>query len=162
MGEVKVILGQDCYHLHRTIDYRKCGNAKSWAAQTNLGWMLSGRLPQHETAKRATESLVAAEVDPLADQVKTWWSMESYASNCSASGRSKEDDKALEKPKATTKFYGERYGVRLRWKNTRPHLTNNYSSAVSQLQSLERRLEKDENLKQRGSTEETTDADVQK
>ena len=89
LGEVKVILGQDCYHLHRAIDYRKCGNAKPWAVRTKLGWMLSGPLPQQETAKLATESLVAAEVDPLADQVKTWWSMESYASNCSASGRSK-------------------------------------------------------------------------
>ena len=102
--EVKVILGQDCYHLHRAIDYRKCGNAKHWAVRTKLGWMLSGPLPQHETAKLATESLVVAEVDPLADQVKSWWSMKSYASNCSVSGRSKEDKKALEMLKATTKF----------------------------------------------------------
>ena len=70
LGEVKVILGQDCYHLHRAIDYRKRGNAKPWAVQTKLGWMLSGPLPQLETAKLATGSLVAAEVDPL-DQVKT-------------------------------------------------------------------------------------------
>ena len=91
LKDVKVILGQDCYHLHRAIDYRECGNAKPWAVQTKLGWMLSGPLPQQETAKLATESLVAAEVDPLADQVKSWWSMESYASNCSVSGRSKED-----------------------------------------------------------------------
>ena len=122
--------------------------------------MLSGPLPQQETAKLATESLVAAEVDPLADQVKTWWSMESYASNCSASGRSKEDDKALEMLKATTKFDGERYEVGLLWKNAKPHLPNNYSSAVSQLKSLERRLEKDENLKQR--YKETIDVDLQK
>ena len=122
--------------------------------------MLSGPLPQQETAKLATESLVAAEVDPLADQVKTRWSMESYASNCSASGRSKEDDKALEMLKATTKFDGERYEVGLLWKNAKPHLPNNYSSAVSQLKSLERRLEKDENLKQR--YKETIDVDVQK
>ena len=40
--------------------------------------MLSGPLPQQETAKLATESLVAAEVDPLADQMETRWSMESY------------------------------------------------------------------------------------
>ena len=73
--------------------------------RTKLGWMLGGPLPQHETAKLATESLVAAEQDPLADQVKTWWSMESYASNCSSSAMSK----ALEMLKATTKFDGERY-----------------------------------------------------
>ena len=120
----------------------------------------SGPLPQQETAKLATESLVAAEVDPLADQVKSWWSMESYASNCSASGRSKEDDKAIEMLKATTKFDGERYEVRLLWKNAKPILPNNYSSAVSQLKSLERRLEKDENLKQR--YKETIGVDVQK
>ena len=70
--------------------------------------MLSGPLPQQETAKLATESLVAAEVDPLADQVKTWWSMEPYASNNCVSGRSKEDKVALKVLKSTTKFDGER------------------------------------------------------
>ena len=144
---MKVILGQDCYHLHRAIDQRKCGNAEPWAVQTKLGWVLSGPLPQHETAK-------------LADQVKTWWSMESYALNCSASGRSKEDNKTLEMLKATTKFDGERYDVGILWKKAKPHLPNKYSSAVCQLKSLERRLEKDENLKQR--YKETIDVDVQK
>ena len=160
VGDIKGIMGQDCYHLHRATDYRKCGNAKPWTVQTKLGWMLSGSLPQQETAKLATESLVAAEVDPIADQVKTWWSMELYASNCSVSGRIKEDDKALEMLKATTKFYGERYEVGLLWKNAKPLLPNNYSSAVSQLKSLERRLEKDENLKERHRA--TIDVDVQK
>ena len=160
LKDVKVIMGQDCYHLHRAIDYRKCGYAKPWAVRTKLGWMLSGPLPQQETAKLATESLVAAEVDTLADQVKSWWSMELYPSNCSGSGRSKEDDKALEMLKATTKFDGERYEFRLLWKNAKPHLLNNYSSAVSQLKSLERRLEKDENLKQR--YEKAIDVDLQK
>ena len=28
LKDVKVILGQDCYHLHRATGYRKCGNAK--------------------------------------------------------------------------------------------------------------------------------------
>ena len=122
--------------------------------------MLSGPLPQQETAKLATESLIAAERDPLADQVKIWWIMESYASNCSVCGSCKEGDKALEMLKTTTKFDGERYEVGLLWKNAKPQLPNNYSSAVSQLKSLERRLEKDEILKQR--YKETKDVDVQK
>ena len=66
LGELKVILGQDCYHLHRAIDYRKCGNAKPWAVRTKLGWVLSGPLPQQESANLATECLFAAELDPLA------------------------------------------------------------------------------------------------
>ena len=85
-GDVKVILGQDCYHLHRAIDYRKCGNAKPWAVRTKLGWMLSGPLPQRESAKLATENLFAAELDPLAGQMKTCWSIDLYTLNCSVSG----------------------------------------------------------------------------
>ena len=45
--------------------------------------------------KIATESLVAAEVDTLAKQVETWWTMESYASRCSVSGTSKDDEKSV-------------------------------------------------------------------
>ena len=91
LKDVKVILGQDCYHLHRAIDYRKCGNAKPWAVRTKLGWMLSGPLPQQETAMFATESLVFADVDPLVDQMKTRSSMELYTSHCSVSEMSKEN-----------------------------------------------------------------------
>ena len=91
LKDVKVILGQDCYHLHRAIDYRKCGNAQPWAVRTKLGWMLSGPLPQQETAKFATESLVFADVDPLVDQMKTRSSMEVYTSHCSVSEMSKEN-----------------------------------------------------------------------
>ena len=49
--------------------------------------MLSGPLPQQESAKLATETLFAAELDPLAGQVKTQWSLGMYALNCSVSGR---------------------------------------------------------------------------
>ena len=75
LKDVKVILGQDCYHLHRAIGYRKCGKSKPWAVLTKLGWMLSGPLPQQETAKLANECLVFADVDPLVDQMKTRWGM---------------------------------------------------------------------------------------
>ena len=49
--------------------------------------MLSGPLTQQECAKLATESLFAAELDPLAGQMKTQWSMGLYALNCRVSGR---------------------------------------------------------------------------
>ena len=68
-----------------------CGIAKPWAVRTKLGWMLSGPLPQQETAKFATDSLVFADVDPLVDQMKTLSSMELYTSHCSVSEMSKEN-----------------------------------------------------------------------
>ena len=92
LRDVKVILGQDCYHLHRAIGYRKCGKSKPWAVLTKVGRMLSGPLPQQETAKLATESFGFVDVDPLVDQMKTRtrWGMESYTSPCSVSETSKE------------------------------------------------------------------------
>ena len=87
LKDVKVILGQYCYHLHRGTEYRECGKAKPWAVRTKLGWMLSGPLPQQESAKLATESLFAAKLDPLAGQMKTQWIMGLYALNFSVSGR---------------------------------------------------------------------------
>ena len=95
LKDVKVILGQDCYHLHRAIGYRKCGKSKPWAVLTKLGWMLSGPLPQQETAKLANESLVFADVDPLVDQMETRWGMELYTSHCSVSEMSKENSENL-------------------------------------------------------------------
>ena len=89
LGDVKVILGQDCYHLHRAIGYRNCGKSKPWAVLTKLGWMFIGPLPHQETAKLATESFGFADADPLVDQMKTWWGMESYTSHCSVSEKSK-------------------------------------------------------------------------
>ena len=44
-------------------------------------------LAQQESAKLATESLFAAELDPLAGQMKIQWSIDLYALNCSVSGR---------------------------------------------------------------------------
>ena len=86
--------------------------------------------------------------------------MESYASNCSVSGKSKKDARTFELLKAITKFDGERYEVGQLRKKAELHLPNNNSSLVSQLKSLERRLDKDENLNQRYT--ETIDVDVQK
>ena len=71
LGDVKVILCQDCYHMHRGTEYRQCGKAKPWAVRAKLGWMLSGPLSQQESAKLTTESLFAAKLDPLAGQMRT-------------------------------------------------------------------------------------------
>ena len=86
--------------------------------------------------------------------------MESYASQCSVSGRPKHNERDLELLKAATNFDGEMYEVGLLWKTSKPRLPNNYSSALSQMKCLERRLEKDPQLEKR--YQETIDVDVEK
>ena len=147
LKDVKMILGQNCYHIHRPVEYKNCTNGEPWAVKTKLGWTLCGPLPQQKAVQMTASCVTASEDDALAEQIKTWWDIESYASRCDVSGRSKEDEKALQMLEQTTKFDGERYEVGLLWKRKDPFLPNNYSSALSQMKSLEYRLEKKPELK---------------
>ena len=53
---------------------------------------------------------------------------------------------------------GEKYQVGLLWRDDEVKLPNNFYSAMGQLKSLERRLQKDETLKKR--YQENIDTDV--
>ena len=61
---------------------------------------------------------------------------------------------------STTKFIGERYEVGMLWSEPEPNLPNNYSSALGQLYSLERRFQGDPNLK--NLYQQSIDTDVEK
>ena len=115
----------------------------------NSGWRLSAPLPKHEEAQLAATSHVAAEDDGLGAQTKNWLSMETYATRVNVSGSSREDKRALEQLEKTTKLADGQYEVGLPWVEDKATIQNNHFSAHSQFCSLERRLEKDESLKQR-------------
>ena len=141
LKDVKMILGQNCYHTHRPVEYESCTNGEPWTVKTKLGRTLCGPLPQQKAVQMTPSCVTASGDDALAEQVKSWWDIESFASRCDVSGRSKEDEKALQMLEQTTKFDGERYEVGLLWKRNDSFLPNNYSSALSQMKSLEYRLE---------------------
>ncbi len=127
--------------------------------KTQLGWALSGPLPQQEATQLSTSCMLSNEGDQLAEQVCAWWDIESYASGCTVSGRLKDDTIALQNLERTTKFDGERYEVGLLWKAEQPQLPNNLGSAMGQLNSLENRLDKDPELKDR--YQQTIDVDLE-
>ena len=118
LKDVKMILGRNCYHIHRPVEYKSCTNGEPWAVKTKLGWTLCGPLPQQKAVQMTASCVTASEDDVLAEQIKTWWDIESYASRCDVSGRFKDDEKALQVLEQTTKFDGERYEVGLLWKRT--------------------------------------------
>ena len=114
--------------------------------ETKLGWTLCGPLPQQE-AVQVTASCVTASADnDLTDQCKNWWYIQSYASRCGVSRRDKDDEKTLQILEQNTRFDGERYEVGLLWKRNDTFLPNNYSSRLSQMKSLESRLQQKQEL----------------
>ena len=104
LKQVKVVLGQDNYHLLLPVAYRKGKRNEPWAIKTKLGSTLNGPLPKYKVAQLAATRQVAAEDDGLGGQIKTWFSMESYATRVIVSGRSREDKRAVEQLEKTTKI----------------------------------------------------------
>jgi transposase InsO family protein len=160
LKDVHILLGQDAYQLIRPLEYRNGSKNESWAVRIPLGWALSGPLPQlqREQMVQTTSNVVSADVE-LTSQVKRWWDMESYASACSVDSRSREDKRATQILDSETKHNGERYVIPLLWAHDSMMLPNNYASAKAQLLSLEKRLERDPDLKRR--YQETIDKDLQ-
>ena len=143
LKKVKVVLGQDNYHFLFPVVYRTGKRNEPWAIKTKLGWTLSGPQLKHEVPQVAELSHVAAEDDGLGAQMKTWISMESYATRVNVSARSREDRRALEQLRKTTKLIDGRYEVGLPWAEDNATIQINSFSAHSQFCSLERRLEED-------------------
>ena len=124
--------------------------------KSKIGWALSGPLLAKQAATLATRATSIAD-DKLENQLSKWWDIKSYASNCNVTGHSKEEQRAIKMLEQTTRFNGERYDVGLLWREDEVKLPNNFYSAMGQLKSLERRIQKDETLRKR--YQETIDTD---
>ena len=158
LKEVGIILGQDAYELQRPLDYKIGTRSEPFAVLTELGWVVSGPM----TGKRRQNvcHFAFTEDVKVAENIQTWWDIETYASKISVVSQSKKELQAQKMLECTTKFTGERYEVGMLWSEPEPNLPNNYSSALGQLFSLERRFQKDPNLK--SLYQQSIDTDVEK
>ena len=67
MAVVKVILGQDAYHLIRSFEYKSGDSFGPCAVTTSLGWTVGEALPKTETNCMATSCNLSVTSDSLAD-----------------------------------------------------------------------------------------------
>ena len=85
----------------------------------------------------------------LADQIETWYELDSYGAFKQVDVRATADKRALSVLKNDTFHDGERYIVPMLWNDKEGTLPNNYFSSLAQLKSLERRLDKDPSLREK-------------
>ena len=71
MTDVKVILGQDAYHLIR-LEYKSGERNQTWAVTTALGWTISRALPKKETSNLSVSCNLSLATNSLANQMKKW------------------------------------------------------------------------------------------
>ena len=91
------------------------------------------------------KAIVEHELD-LADQLKSWYDMESYGAIKNVDSRSADDRRANKILERTTFHKSGRYHVWMLWSEDDPELPNNYFSALAQFKLLENRLGKDPEL----------------
>ena len=151
-ANVEMILGQDVFHSIRPLEYFDSDRKNaSVAVRIPLGLVLSGPLPSSSGLYSTCFKAVASnkELDSeLADQLQSWYDIESYGAYKQVDSRSAADARAFEILEETTYHDSNRYHVGMLWTKADSSLPNNYFSALVQLKSLERRLDKDPQLQQ--------------
>ena len=153
--EVGIILGQDAYELQNPLDYKIGTRSEPFAVLTELGWVVNG--PMTGKKRRNVCHFAFTEDVKVAENIQTCWDIETYASKISQSKKELQAQKMVE---STTKFTGDRCEGGMLWSEPEPNLPNNYSSALGQLYTMERRFQGEPNLK--NLYQQSIDADVEK
>ena len=148
-----MILGQDVYHATRPLEYFSADEKRSpVAVRLPIGWVLSCPLP---SSSRLTSTCVKVNTEhdkELASQVKSYYDIESFGANKQVDPRSAADARAHEILENTTVHDGLRNNVGMLWAADNTKLPNNCFSSLVQLKSLEKRLAKDEDLREKYSS----------
>ena len=113
-----------------------------------IGWVLSGPLPPSGHSTSSCFKCVV-EDSSLTDQINSWYELESYGAFKQVDARSAADKHALSILNFETVHNGERYIVPMLWIDSNVSLPNNFYSSLAQFKTLEKRLNKDPELRER-------------
>ena len=134
--DVEIIIGQDFYHAIRPVEYLLGEDSISpCAVRLPIGWVLSGPLPPSLKSNSSCLKGVVEDMS-LAEQIKTWYELESYGAFKQVDARSAAGKRALSVLKNDTFHDGERYIVPMLWNDKESALANNYFSLFFLLSSI--------------------------
>ena len=145
--QVDVLIGSDQYWELTTGQARR-GELGPVAIETKLGWVLSGPVPAPSCHQTPTclithtlriDSLSSQDAQILDDQLKKFWSLESF-------GVAAADDPVLGEFDSSVRFTEGRYEVSLPWKDPNQVLPSNYQLCRKRLHGLLRRLRQDQEI----------------
>ncbi|KAK3754303.1 hypothetical protein QZH41_006636 [Actinostola sp. cb2023] len=147
---IDILIGSDHYWDIVTGDIARGDNGPT-AISSELGWLLSGR--SESTSDHVTSNLIIArdcfdacnqnENDEFVNSLKSFWETESIGINDPLQQQQHDDDGGFVRD---IRFNGERYEVRLPWKENCPKIDNDYELCRKRLTSLHNKLKKDPEL----------------
>jgi hypothetical protein len=145
--KVGLLIGQDCPEALLPIEVRKGEPGAPFAVRTIFGWTVNGPLSEGRNNKRVTSSFVQAD---LKREIETFWRSEAkLTSPCvgeDSTSLSVEDHRAVSIWNKSIKRDGDHYSLDIPFRRFPPKLLCNLPMAKQRLESLKRRLVKDEAL----------------
>ena len=148
--DIQMILGQDVHHAFRPLEYFSADEKRSpVAVRLPIGWVLSCPLPSSSCLTSTCFKVNIEQDNELASQLKSWYDIESFGANKQVDPQSAADARAHEIFENTTVHNGLSDDVELLWAADNTKLLNNYFSSLVQLKCLEKRLAKDEDLREK-------------
>ena len=156
--EVGIILEQDDYKIQRPLDYKIATRSEPFAVLTKLGWVVSG-----PTTGKKSQKWLSFCVHRRCESGRKYPIMEGQRNLCFQN----KCCKSIKERAASSEVFREHNKIYCRalWNRralewTRAHSSKQIRLALGQLYSLERRLQKNPNLKE--MFEQSIDADVEK
>ena len=113
-----------------------------------IAWVISGPLPPSVVSTSSGFKCVV-EYSSLTDQVKSWYKLDLYGAFKQVDAPSAADKHAISILNSETVHNGERYIVPMLWIDSYVSLRNDYYSSLAQFKTLERRLSKEPELRER-------------
>ncbi|XP_038050892.1 uncharacterized protein LOC119724042 [Patiria miniata] len=151
-NEVGLLIGQDIPRALMPLEIRR-GKAKDgpYAVRTALGWSLHGPVNKVGTTEQnthATSTFIQGDIG-LEEQVHKFWKLEASDTLHDERGMSVNDQRALKMWKGGISIDGGHYQLPVPFKRHPPCLPNNRWLAEQRLQSLARKLGKDDSLRRK-------------
>ena len=148
--EVHLLIGLDCPDLPRTSEERYGGKGEPFARHTPLGWAVNGPLGIPSNRSRRSH-FVSVHRAPIEHDLARLWDME--GSHSEEQGLSVEDRRVLDIWKQSKKLDEGRHSMAIPFKTEHLKLDDNRVMAEKRVESLRRRLNKDDDLRERYTKE---------
>ncbi|XP_048586794.1 uncharacterized protein LOC116618440 [Nematostella vectensis] len=149
-GTIDVLLGLDTAALMAPFEVRRGGVTEPYAEKTPLGWVIADPVSDSEGGgKRILRAHVSDAEDDTNHNLRMFWEVDTFGVRVEESPPySRSEQRALDALDKSCRLVDSGYELALLWKPDRPPLPNNYATALSRLESVERRLQEDPELAQ--------------
>ena len=150
-SSVGLLIGIDNPELFWTLEEIRGNRGEPFAVRTILGWSLVGAISRfQQNTKSINVNFVRRTDQELEDQMERLWQMDLLPDPATSdTGLSKEDKLALNTMKQSIRLVDGHYQIALPWKPGAPNFVNNRCLAELRLNALQKKLDKNLELKQK-------------